>query len=67
MWEQGLPAIAAPRYQLQPRVACIASKLCSHRSPLPHLFSGVCRVSADLPRHQSTPAPPTTPAPGCSC
>ncbi|CAI8964749.1 hypothetical protein EMIT043CA1_70255 [Pseudomonas brassicacearum] len=32
VWEQGLPAIQAPRFQ-RPRAVFIASKLCSHRSP----------------------------------
>ncbi|PNB74109.1 hypothetical protein C1X64_11440 [Pseudomonas sp. GW456-E7] len=39
----------------------------SRASPLPQSFCVCCRISGDPRPRQSTPTPPTTPAPGCSC
>ncbi|PJH91175.1 hypothetical protein CVG87_01180 [Pseudomonas sp. WCS365] len=45
LWEQGLPTIAAPRYPLETRIACIASKLCSHKALLPQKLSPTLSIA----------------------
>ncbi|PNA12086.1 hypothetical protein C1X62_13755 [Pseudomonas sp. FW215-R3] len=58
----GLLAMAA--WQSTEMLDVMAS---SRASSLPQLFCMCRRISGGQPRRQSTPAPPTTPAPGCSC